>query len=567
MARQCSEEAQEHTLLIVSNEDNEGVSINGDQVQRINCGRFRSIKVRAVFLALLWTLAVSVSGSWFGNINLHFKYVAPHFKYLDNVHASGILNMAILAFAAPLAGWLADTKLGRHRVIQFSLWSMWIGIGGLILVDTYIRNTMTKEILKPLCKVPISCGYSAFMATIIQFAIDQMPAASSEEVSAFNHWFVWVYYFGNALSNILIQLSSCNKLFVSSTGSTFILLFMLAMLTLGLSIGMLFQDTLMLIPESRNPMKLVIRVLRYSATHKYPENRRAHTYTDSCNPSRFDLGKEIYGGPFTTEQVEDVKTFLRIISIILTTIALEISIDLCRWPVPNLIDHFQSFSRESQCIRIASGLAYSKQVIIVISIPLYELFIYPLAWRWVPKILHKILIAIILNVFICLFLLILTSAGHFMRDLPCIIFTSLQENNMALLINYLAIGIPIQILKALTDMFYWIGLYEFICAQSPYNMKGFLLGLYSFAIYFGDGIATFIQAWWYYGWNDQHTITTPSCDFWYYLMVTIIAVLALVLVVLVVRRYQQRERDEPNYNRIHAENYYEQHISHSSLVN
>ena len=28
-------------------------------------------------------------------------------------------------------------------------------------------------------------------------------------------------------------------------------------------------------------------------------------------PSRFDFGKSKYGGPFTTEQVEDVKTFLR----------------------------------------------------------------------------------------------------------------------------------------------------------------------------------------------------------------------------------------------------------------
>jgi len=30
-------------------------------------------------------------------------------------------------------------------------------------------------------------------------------------------------------------------------------------------------------------------------------------------PSRMDLGKSKYGGPFTTEQVEDVKSFLKLL--------------------------------------------------------------------------------------------------------------------------------------------------------------------------------------------------------------------------------------------------------------
>ena len=132
---------------------------------------------------------------------------------------------------------------------------------------------------------------------------------------------------------------------------------------------------MILIPESRNPIKTVIHVLRYSSAHKYPENRRAHTYTDSCIPSRLDMGKDIYGGPFTTEQAEDVKTFLRIIGIILTIIAVEVSLPLCWWPISDFIDRS---SKESHCIKIASRLAYSKEVI-VICIPLYELVIYPLA--------------------------------------------------------------------------------------------------------------------------------------------------------------------------------------------
>ena len=37
-------------------------------------------------------------------------------------------------------------------------------------------------------------------------------------------------------------------------------------------------------------------------------------------PSRLDLGKSRYGGPFTTEQVEDVKTVFRVFSLGLTTL-------------------------------------------------------------------------------------------------------------------------------------------------------------------------------------------------------------------------------------------------------
>ena len=67
MARQCSEEAQEDMLLTMPSGDNEEVP-NQNGVQTIYCGRVRRIKVRAVFLVFLWTLAVSAAGQLIGNI-------------------------------------------------------------------------------------------------------------------------------------------------------------------------------------------------------------------------------------------------------------------------------------------------------------------------------------------------------------------------------------------------------------------------------------------------------------------------------------------------------------------
>ena len=64
---------------------------------------------------------------------------------------------------------------------------------------------------------------------------------------------------------------------------------------------------------TKNPLKIIIKVLTYSFKHKYPERWSAFTYWENYIPSRIDLGKAKYGGPFTYEQVEDVKVMFRLL--------------------------------------------------------------------------------------------------------------------------------------------------------------------------------------------------------------------------------------------------------------
>ena len=66
-----------------------------------------------------------------------------------------------------------------------------------------------------------------------------------------------------------------------------------------------------------NPLKNIYKVLKYSWKHKVPEHRSAFTYWEEDIPHRIDLGKNKYGGPFTNEEVEDTKTFLRILPLLL----------------------------------------------------------------------------------------------------------------------------------------------------------------------------------------------------------------------------------------------------------
>ena len=71
-------------------------------------------------------------------------------------------------------------------------------------------------------------------------------------------------------------------------------------------------------PENLNPYRLIYDVLKFALRHKTPIDRSSLTYWEDEIPSRINLGKSKYGGPFTTEEVEDVKTFLRLIKVLLS---------------------------------------------------------------------------------------------------------------------------------------------------------------------------------------------------------------------------------------------------------
>ena len=54
-----------------------------------------------------------------------------------------------------------------------------------------------------------------------------------------------------------------------------------------------------------------------SETNDQDRGVATFTYHEDVLPSRIDFGKHKYGEPFITEQVEDVKTFFKIMAVIL----------------------------------------------------------------------------------------------------------------------------------------------------------------------------------------------------------------------------------------------------------
>ena len=121
-----------------------------------------------------------------------------------------------------------------------------------------------------------------------------------------------------------------------------------------------------------NPFKTVYKVLKYSWKHKVPERRSAFTYWEEDIPRRIDLGKSKYGGPFSNEEVEDTKTFLRILPLLLCLFGYHLAGDGYSAP-----EQLQKTSCPSLpvLLLIVINPQHLTALVTVVGIPLYRLTI------------------------------------------------------------------------------------------------------------------------------------------------------------------------------------------------
>ena len=158
--------------------------------------------------------------------------------------------------------------------------------------------------------ISLGIGYGGFQANVIQFGVDQLHDASSNEITTFVTWYSWSYISSSLALSIVLQYTRKYYMLIAP-------LLITVNLSLALVLLFLCKNVLIKEPVTHNPFKIVYQVIKYAVKHKSPRLRSAFTYYEDNLPSRIDLGKMKYGGPFTTEQVEDVKTLFRIVLVML----------------------------------------------------------------------------------------------------------------------------------------------------------------------------------------------------------------------------------------------------------
>ena len=283
---------------------------------------------KATILVLLWTVFVGALYIGFSvGFCVVFSFILdlftdslPLLPYYIVVYSSSALCFIFY----PLSGYFADVCCGRFKTITASLalllCSMFLSLISGVLYFSPVGNTSKLVQFTIHCLITAIIGVAGYSANFIQFGLDQLLDAPSHQQALFVHWAKWCY---DLMSIFIILLSTvcyaCDVIAQSFNTlleifvSTVILLEL--MLTILLIVGCCKRHWFYSEPGHHNPYKMVIKVLNFARKHDYPLQRSAFTYCDDERPSRLDFGKQRFGGPFTTEQVEDVKTFLRIVVI------------------------------------------------------------------------------------------------------------------------------------------------------------------------------------------------------------------------------------------------------------
>ena len=520
------------------------------------CCKPRKVGSKGAVLVLIWSCLVS--GSFYSTVEFTTEGL-PDVKTIEVEHQVAFILYAIFC---PLAGWLADVYFGRYKVMRAGLWLMWVGsIAGVLAQIIKLEVPETGNILyysvMVLAAIVFTIGHSAFIVNTLPFGTDQMLDASAEEISAFVYWFVWSVYVGNVIAIIGDLIPACTYL-QAVEADVLQSLIPVALSSLALCCDLLLKRWLTIEPVGPNPFKLVLRVIKFTATHKQPIRRSAFTHCEDERPSRIDYAKSKYGGPFTTEEVEDVKTCLRMLVIAFFMSTFLVPHQTYWSSIGSLYTHFVRPSEITQCYDVFILLTYSNSSIVVYSIPLYEILIHRVARKLIPSTMKRIGISIFLVIVLSLITLLIDTAGHLHNhSLPCM-FRS-NGSSPVIEINYIWVDVLINIVSAIQLMLFIIALFEFICAQAPYNLKGLVVGV-AYSVYnIAIPLAYIIHLAWDRGWKKS--VTQPSCGFWYYLSIALTATLGLVIWCIVAKWYKRRERDEPAYEHMFVVDYYEKYCS------
>ena len=223
----------------------------------------------------------------------------------------------------PLFGWIADAWIGQYKTILYSLYL-------LVLVSISLTASVTINDFQPLfsqiflhpSNIFNPLGTAAVYANMLPFITEQMIGASGDELSAAVHWWYWSEFFPFFIAYGMPCILRNTPQIVTSIFLSF------SGLTIALSSLFLCQHWLDKTPQITNPIKHIAKVLNYARKNKYPRNRSALTYWEQDIPSRLDLGKDKYGGPFSEEEVENVKTTLRLIPVIFICSLIGLAIDV-----------------------------------------------------------------------------------------------------------------------------------------------------------------------------------------------------------------------------------------------
>ena len=431
----------------------------------------------------------------------------------------------------PILGWLVDAKIGRYKAIVYSMVLMSVGCVCLAVAWTafywYVplyRNPAVFIVLV-LCIAWIRANVTLFITAALPFITDQMIGASGDQLATAIDWYIWSTY--SCIQTIIqwIPFSIPDKIY----HSIFVLIVLISC-ALAVSCMLLCHHHLDKQPYITNPIRDIASVLNYARKNKCARNRSALTYWENKTPSRLDLGMEKYGGPFTEEQVEDVKTVLRLLLLI-----------FCykMTYLPSQLLQLYQLSRDNPYLNQMFGDIRGKFILFLV--PAYYLLIKPLcSIQPIRRYCSKLKMSMLKIIGVGILLKTSSLLGYVILDLVSHDVTAngtclqVVEANTPSYYSVLILGS----LDGLGSTLQIVTIIKFIVAQTPNKMKGFvytiLLGLRIPIAFAGTGLYQLF-----------HRKEFPQCGLYYHLTQFLIFCVVMVLYVVVSRWYRLRSRNNP----------------------
>ena len=552
------------------------------------------IKSKPGLIILLWNFSAMLGYNSIYNIK-NISQVTNLSLYQVSI-VTIFLVVSLLLFIAPLAGLLADIKFGRYKTILCSSYILIITVAllpifciGAFALRKYFFNykhlftspAIVFVLIAAAHLVVLLISYVVFNTNALNYGMDQLHDSPAQDSLLFINWYVWENYVAIMIADLMwallfyesfyvahISINRSAGIALSCLSFCIILFFLIVSLCLAHR-----RKRWFLIETGRvNPYKLVYRVIKYAWKHKIPVCRSAFTYCEDQQPSRLDLAKRRYGGPFTFEQVEDVKAFIGVLKVLMSIGPVFMLQVVSESTLPEFSNHgyiFYDNVTHSPILHIKGIIHYIfissgflSPLIVVISIPLYLFMLRPCVVRHIPgtmtTILKRMGLGILLVILALLCNLIMDLVAHERHSYQCMFAT-----NSSNIVNYTS-TIPHlyqnvyfltsqHLLSALYSILINTAILEFICSQSPYSMKGLLIGVLFSTRYLFQGLAIILMIVFSAFWKTKYSL---SCGSGFYLISIAMGVVTLIGFTLVAKFYEYRTRDEILKIYQYAEDYY-----------
>ena len=481
--------------------------------------RARWFSSKGAFLILFWNILLTLSAASLSESIQQFSGKWPSGDLVS------LFSKSLWAVVAPLAGWIADFYLGTYRMTKIGVWLLLLStamncvlfqlaghvieINGTLYVSLYI-----------LLDLVSLTGQGIVIVTLMTLGLHQMPDASANNITSFIAWFVCSFEAGYWLSNMALNLAVCVHTVVCDGMRIWSFFPVLAVCIVLISDFFLSSKWLTIEPKSPQSLKNIHQVLKFAVKHKAPLNRSAFTYWEEDIPSRIDLGKSKYGGPFSTDEVEDVKIILRLLVISIPVFLVMQSFFL-----------WDEASFDDENVSVIVFVICNVASVMVLGTIVYESLIYPFISSLLPTILKRIGIGAFLVALVNVTYLGVCIARYVHPDL-----------------NWPWLRYPHYVIAGVLKFIWLTSTLELVIAQSPYRMRGLSIGYFWCLVLLTDVLL-------------YRFCHGAFCNVLYGTVSAVFGIVGFVLYCVLAHWYKRRVRGETYYVQTVVEEVYDRYLT------